>query len=150
VAIATARHGYTGAEVSAWLAERGIDVEMADVRRVVLVPSVCDPPDALDQVADALLMMPARPPLSEEDAAPLPPMEARMRVREATLSLGEWTPLERAAGRVAAGSAGFYPPGIPLIVPGELVTPEAAALLARPGQRFGVEGGCIRCVGGEG
>ena len=33
---------------------------------------------------------------------------------------GEWTPLHDAAGRVSAGSLVPYPPGIPLIWPGEV------------------------------
>ena len=32
------------------------------------------------------------------------------------------TPLQEAAGKVAAGTVFLYPPGIPMIVPGEVIT----------------------------
>ena len=34
----------------------------------------------------------------------------------------EWIPLRQAAGRTAAGMVSIYPPGIPLLVPGEQIT----------------------------
>jgi len=143
--------GYTGRQVSDWLRERGIDAEMADGRHAVLIPTVCDPPGALERVAEALLALPALPALSTKQ--PLM-MEGHtvpaMRVREAALAPDEWVPLAQAEGRIAARCAGAYPPGIPFIAPGERVTAKVIEALsqapARAGQRFGVESGGLRCV----
>ena len=71
-----------------------------------------------------------------------------MEVREASMAECEWVALEKCAGRIAAASAGLYPPGIPLVCPGELIDEAVLARLggARHQERFGVEGDCLACV----
>jgi arginine/lysine/ornithine decarboxylase len=46
--------------------------------------------------------------------------------REAFYAKRDYVPIAEAAGRVAAEDITFYPPGIPLILPGELITKELA------------------------
>ena len=60
----------------------------------------------------------------------------------------EYVPVTQAAGRVAAASAGLYPPGIPLVCAGEEITAEIADLLASVGkrERFGMEGDMLLCM----
>jgi|GEM_PF-5039015 len=58
--------------------------------------------------------------------------------RQAALAVHTMVPLCQAQGRVAAQAAGVYPPGVPLIVPGEVYTPEIAARLLQAKSRFGV------------
>ncbi len=48
----------------------------------------------------------------------------------------EWTPLSEGVGRHVADFINFYPPGVPILVPGEVLTEEAAGLL-----RAGLEQG---------
>ena len=71
-----------------------------------------------------------------------------MDVRKAALSETETVPLNQAAGRVAAACAGCYPPGIPLVVPGEVISDETVQRLLDAGDenRFGTEEGTIECV----
>lgn len=64
-------------------------------------------------------------------AQPLPPL--RLPPRQAALGQVEWVALAQADGRVAAASAGLYPPGIPLVAPGEMITEQTAAALAPGG-----------------
>lgn len=62
---------------------------------------------------------------SKGEVAPyagIPPR--RLIPRDAVNCPGEVVPLEEAAGRVAAGMVNLFPPGVPLLVPGELVVPE--------------------------
>jgi arginine/lysine/ornithine decarboxylase len=61
----------------------------------------------------------------DEPLAPPPPW-GRMELppREAFLSAQEAVPFELAEGRVAAESLAAYPPGIPNVLPGELLTSE--------------------------
>jgi len=100
----------------------------------------------LKQVAETLLTLPQRA-LSAVRQVALPPYpDAVMRVREAALASDEWVPLMKAKGRVSARCAGAYPPGVPMIVPGERVTGEVVEALLRTKQRFGVENGGLRCV----
>ena len=57
-------------------------------------------------------------------------------------------PLDRAEGKIAAAAVGLYPPGIPLLAPGERVTREIIRQLQEAGtrERFGVEGDDLRCA----
>jgi arginine/lysine/ornithine decarboxylase len=139
--------GYTGSELRAILSNEDIDVEMADARHTVLIPSVSDPPGALDRVLRQLCALPAKPPLtlSEPSAGERAP-ETVMGVRKAALAPARWVSLPRAAGRVAAACAGAYPPGIPLVVPGERISQETVRALAQSPQCFGVRRGSLRCV----
>jgi lysine decarboxylase len=52
----------------------------------------------------------------------VPPLA--MTPREAALGPKQAIPLAEAVGRTCAESVMFYPPGIPLLMPGETVTPE--------------------------
>ena len=51
--------------------------------------------------------------------------------REAFFADKERVALERAAGRVSAEQVVFYPPGIPVLCPGELVSRELIAYIRR-------------------
>ncbi|MEA5415416.1 lysine decarboxylase, partial [Synechococcus sp. BA-132 BA5] len=65
---------------------------------------------------------------------PLPLLAApELPIGVAWRSPAEAVPLERAAGRVAAAPICPYPPGIPLLVPGERIDPARAHWLL--GQR---------------
>ncbi|MDI7247757.1 MAG: aminotransferase class I/II-fold pyridoxal phosphate-dependent enzyme [Bacillota bacterium] len=50
----------------------------------------------------------------------VPPL--RMTPREAALSGAEWVPLDEACGRVSADAIVPYPPGVPVVCPGEEIT----------------------------
>jgi lysine decarboxylase len=41
----------------------------------------------------------------------------------------EWVPLDRSAGRISAGFVIPYPPGSPLLIPGQLISDEVVELL---------------------
>lgn len=60
-----------------------------------------------------------------------------MTPRDAFFAAKAAVPLAAAAGRVAAETVSVYPPGIPLVVPGEVVTPAVAAALAAAGEAGG-------------
>lgn len=130
------------------LARLGVDVEMHDSQRVVCILTVMDGEARLARLAQALGGIPP-----EEAALPAAPLvralpPVRMPPREAALGETERVPLSVAAGRVAAACAGLYPPGIPLVVPGEEITEETSRVLAQAGPRgrFGVEGDELLCV----
>lgn len=143
--IAAPQGGYALAEA---LRQRGIDVEMADDRRVVLILTAMDDPADILCLADILRDIPTIPrPLPAADSAwPIPRQVMPLRV--AAMGPTEQVPLTGARGRVAAAAAGLYPPGVPLIYPGEEITEETIHRLQAAGsqQRFGVEGDCLTCV----
>lgn len=72
--------------------------------------------------------------MQESDRSPsvapsLPIAPQKLRMSEAYEGEGEWLPFEAAVGRVSAGFVSIYPPGQPILVPGEFVTAEIAAQL---------------------
>lgn len=153
VTVSVRELGLTGPEAAAFLRWRGIQAELADPCNVLFVLSPADTPEsgaALLEGLRALSQAAARPvdrarltagrrpgtpspgeiaALLEEVAALAP--ERACSPREALLGPSEQVLLGRAAGRIAARPVGVYPPGIPVIAPGELLTPAHVRLLER-------------------
>jgi arginine/lysine/ornithine decarboxylase len=65
-------------------------------------------------------------------------LEQAMLPREAFFAEVDHVPAERAAGRIAAEMISPYPPGVPVIAPGEVITDEVLDYL-----RSGVEHGVL-------
>lgn len=130
------------------LRQRGVDVEMADMQRVVLILSCMDEVEDILHLKDILRDVPpcaaALPALPDMRSLP----EKALDLRPAVMAACEAVPLHQAAGRIAAASAGLYPPGIPLVCPGERISPEVIGLLQGAGsqERFGLEGDKLLCV----
>ena len=132
------------------LLNMGVVCEMSDAYRIVLITTPQDPEEWYDRLVDALNHLP----YGTQQAVKEPPFQPNGRriclLREAMLGRVESVPLKGAVGRVAAYSAGVYPPGLAILVPGERI--EAAAvdyLLSRQASGFsifGVDGGHIGCV----
>jgi len=70
-----------------------------------------------------------------------------MRIREATFAKTRTIPLEHAESRVAAEPIGIYPPGIALVMPGEVIDRRAIDYLLMQEQQggalFGVYDGSV-------
>lgn len=60
-----------------------------------------------------------------------------MEPREAFISRGEWVPLKHAEGRIVKKALVPYPPGVPLLTPGEMVENEDIGVIKRL-----IEAGC--------
>ena len=130
------------------LRERGIDVEMNDLSRAVLILTVMDEDSDFAALVDALAEIPPAAAPAATLASPCPLPERVMEVRPASTAPCEAVPLAMAEGRIAAASAGLYPPGVPLICPGERFDGNVLTRLMNAGnqQRFGVEGDKVLCV----
>ncbi len=129
--------GLTGYAVSALLnSEFDIQVEMADLFNILVIVSIGDRRDDLDRLVRGLEVLAERRQgaraLSSRDIAPLPPLqEARLACtpREAYFGPFAFVPLVQAAGRVCSDIITIYPPGIPILVPGEEISPAAVDYL---------------------
>ena len=148
--------GLTGYEAQAHLEARGVYIEMADLRRLVLITSPSDDERWYARLLDALESLPFRPPDKQDaadDGAPEEPPERAMPLRAAAFADGEHVPLEASAGRIAAEPAGVYPPGIARLMPGERISESAVAYLQKQaslgGALFGVRDGNILVVKGR-
>lgn len=54
----------------------------------------------------------------------LPHVQPQILPRQVFYGAKETVPFNKSAGRIGAESIAFYPPGIPVLVPGEVITPE--------------------------
>ena len=138
-----------GFALTSELKRLSVDAEMADDRRVVCVFSVMDDEETFSKLETSLRLIKkvtAVPALTPYISHQLP--RRIMPPRHAALSDVEWVDMAEAMGRVLASSVGLYPPGIPLVTPGEEIPYESIALLLSVPERnrFGIVDGRILCV----
>lgn len=115
-----------------------IELEMALGSYALAMTSVRDTEETLGRLASALLeidrdLTPASRP---ERPVVCPILPRRVELRRARALPGGLTPLGDAVGRVAGEMVWAYPPGVPLVVPGEEITEElvrALEAMARQG-----------------
>ncbi|MCA9237189.1 MAG: aminotransferase class I/II-fold pyridoxal phosphate-dependent enzyme [Planctomycetales bacterium] len=135
VVVNVAETGWTGFDVEETLRQFQVEDEMADWFNVVLLFSPGDDAAACERLVAAFAHVSANPKLARLiDAAttqqlvqPIIP-SAVMTPREAALGPKEDVALSSGMGRAAAEMVMVYPPGIPLLMPGELIQSETVAV----------------------
>lgn len=150
--------GLTGYAASALLnTEFGIQVEMADLFNVLVIVSIGDRRDDLDRLVTGLETLARRQQGATPDAVtslvvvpPVHQMVLACSPREAYFARHGAVPLAEAVGRVSADIITIYPPGIPILVPGETISAEAVDYLGYLGARGARIDGVLDPVGGEG
>jgi lysine decarboxylase len=126
----TGAHGHA---IESDLLAQGIPLEMAD--RDVLVPMVtlADDESSVERLVDALTTAIERhrgaPRRITPSAAWTAPVETVLDPRTAFFAPHETLAADTAIGRVCAELIAPYPPGVPVLAPGELITAEAIAAL---------------------
>ncbi|MBR2848019.1 MAG: aminotransferase class I/II-fold pyridoxal phosphate-dependent enzyme [Clostridia bacterium] len=124
--VCTSGTSMTGADLAAALRAFGIEPEMTASNGVLCMTGMGDTKESLTVLADALVAIDAMCTLVNESVCDarydVPPVAL---LPEAALE-GEWefVSLGEAIGRVVAEYVWAYPPGIPLLVPGEEITEE--------------------------
>lgn len=137
--------GISGMQAAEWLrAHRHVDVGGSDACRISASITHADDDetekvlvDALRALADAADSLERRPPVRLPEPCALE-LEQAMRPREAFFAPVDHVPAERAAGRIAAEMLSPYPPGVPVVAPGEVITDEIVDYL-----RSGVDHGVL-------
>jgi lysine decarboxylase len=125
--------GRSGLQLEQALLGAGVPVEMADRDTLVALVSMLDDETTVDRLVTVVLAGlrdpagPSRPVPSAPVA--LPPQ--RMSPREAFFSPHETVPRRQALGRVSAELIAPYPPGVPVLLPGEEITDATLALLGQ-------------------
>jgi len=141
--LATAPLGFTGLAADAWLLERGVICELPEPGALTFCLGLVPPPGLERRLPRALADLRralGAAPLPPFTPPPLPLLAApELPLGQAWRAEAELLDLERCAGRLAAEPLCPYPPGIPLLIPGERIDAERAAWLAEqarlwPGQ----------------
>ena len=128
VTVNVAAWGYTGIEAGEKLRQAGVAVELTDADNVLFLVTYSDGGADYDAVLAVIQQVfteleknkktPRRLTVSPQLPAPQQVMSLRQGFDSAKTSI----PLCRAAGKICAEQVSFYPPGIPVLLPGELIT----------------------------
>jgi lysine decarboxylase len=114
--------GVDGLELERALLAIGIPVEMADRSTVVPLVGLLDDDETIGPLVDLLVAHPStRRPHPPRPTAETTLPRAAMTPRDAFFSPHEPVPIGRAIGRVCAEVVAPYPPGVPVLVPGEVI-----------------------------
>jgi lysine decarboxylase len=123
--------GRSGLRLEQHLLQAGIPVEMADRDTLVALATLLDDETTIDRLVTTVLAGLHEPPGPVRPVAAssvdVPPQ--RMSPREAYFSPHATVPRERVLGRVSAELVAPYPPGVPVLVPGEEITEATLAAL---------------------
>jgi arginine decarboxylase len=123
--------GLTGYSAADWLQQHcGIHVELSDHRRLMALITYADTDENIDRLIDGLRDLAEHHQDADHGEIPDVPYPADLRTetvmlpRDAFLGSTEMVPWRNAVGRISAEMICPYPPGIPVIAPGELLTAE--------------------------
>ena len=125
-------HSPDGFALADALRRRGVYCEMADRGHVVCILTCADGEAEVNRLERALAETGLTGPASPCPAPPEPP-EAALTPRRALFAPRESLPLADSAGRIAACQIAPYPPGVPVIAPGERIEKKHLAYLAQIG-----------------
>ncbi|MCD8390604.1 MAG: aminotransferase class I/II-fold pyridoxal phosphate-dependent enzyme [Firmicutes bacterium] len=128
-----ARRGITGFNAENILSERyGIDVEMSDLRSIVLIVTPKNTNSDFDALYKALSeIIKTDGDFSDGTKIYLPRRRGIINPRAAFFADCETVSLSDSVNRISKSAVCAYPPGTPIILTGEVVTEERAELIAR-------------------
>ena len=120
--------GVTGPEAAAALRQAGVAVELVDRDKVLFLITYADANAEFDHIitiiTKTLRQIAGTKALHQVNFA-LPSLpRQRLTPRQAFFARRQVIPFAQAAGQISAEQISFYPPGIPVLVPGEEITQE--------------------------
>lgn len=133
--------GMTGYAAEAILRHQyKIQCELSDMYNVLFIISLADTMTEAKQLLAALRgLLKHRQAGRTVDVTPLPPLPQQvLGPREAAFAAATAVPLAQSAHRTCAETVTFYPPGIPLLYPGERITSEIISYI-KQGQAAGAK-----------
>ncbi|MGN1087831.1 MAG: aminotransferase class I/II-fold pyridoxal phosphate-dependent enzyme [Phascolarctobacterium sp.] len=132
VTVNFASWGYTGVEVGEALRRARVAVELVDAQNVLFLVTYADVTSDYDAALariDAVLSeleRHKREPLVAQTIGAVPVTSSAMKLRDVFYAPKRAVSLEAAVGCVCGEQVSFYPPGIPVLLPGEVITREIA------------------------
>lgn len=146
----TSPRGVTGPELAMELAKQGIYPELVRPDGVLFMLGLGDTRNEFQALLDCLRLIPAGEHFCNRPFGQPPIPELAVRPREAYFAPSQWVPLCQAQGRVAARPIYAYPPGTPLVYPGEKIdeslTTYALTVQSLGGDLVGVKGNHVAVV----
>ncbi len=113
--------GYSGSELSAHLRENGIEAEGDSLKYVILISTVCDTKNGFDKLINALSKTEKREAKKINFKNPtLPTKECEIYELENAVE----SDLNTAENKISGEYVYAYPPGSPIIAPGEIISKE--------------------------
>jgi arginine decarboxylase len=121
--------GITGYEAEGWLREQyNIEVEMSDLNNILCIITPGDTENETTILLEALKQLSITfdyKSMKETMSIQIPDIPVlAVSPRDAFYSETEVVPFEESAGRIIAEFIMVYPPGIPIFIPGEIITEE--------------------------
>lgn len=136
--------GMTGFFAGDWLRDNcKVTMELCDHRYILAVLTIGDDEITVERLLQSLKQLAKTKPEHPTDKPMRMPKrtelvtECTMTPRDAYFAKQEAVPLEKSAGRIAAEMVCPYPPGIPMLVPGERITEPIIEWL-RKGMKLGM------------
>lgn len=124
-----------GFDLERCLQQKNIWPEMADRGHVVFIITGADDAADLNRLEEALEEL---KPEGEEEEYPLPPSpEIVLRPRQALFAQAQELPLNQCAGMISGEQIAPYPPGVPVVAPGEIISKKHLAYLEKIGYNMG-------------
>jgi len=122
--------GLTGYDVEKWLREKhNIEVELSDLYNILCIITLGDTETEADLLVNALKELADECQHSTDRIEPVEVLLPEIPVlaltpRDAFYAETEVIPFEESEGRIIAEFVMVYPPGIPIFIPGEIITKE--------------------------
>ncbi|MGM0897670.1 MAG: aminotransferase class I/II-fold pyridoxal phosphate-dependent enzyme [Bacillota bacterium] len=121
--------GITGHQAEEWLRENAnIEIELSDLYNILCLVTLGDSRKEINLLVNALQRMSDSLETEHAIAEPtvlLPEIpRLAMTPRDAFYAETEIVPIDEAVGRISAEFIMIYPPGIPIFIPGEIITEE--------------------------
>ena len=122
--------GYTGVEVGEALRRARVAVELVDAQNVLFLVTYADITSDYDAALariDAVLSeleQHKREPQTAATVGAVPVTSSAMKLRDVFYASKQAVSLDAAVGCVCGEQVSFYPPGIPVLLPGEVITRE--------------------------
>lgn len=134
--IVVSSSGRNGAELSRELLSRGVQCEMSGRNHAVLMSSICSSDEHFARLLSALWEIDEALPdemASGQAIAPPPAPVQALPPRKAMEGEGEMERIGACAGRISAEYVWAYPPGVPILIPGQIVDDEILRFIQSSG-----------------
>lgn len=122
--------GYTGVEVGEALRRAQVAVELVDAQNVLFLVTYADCTEDYDKALARIeavlseLEQHKREPFTARALGAVPMTSSAVKLRDVFYAKKQAVSLDAAVGCICGEQVSFYPPGIPVLLPGEVITQE--------------------------